>query len=715
MLFYSFTKLVAHFSQPLRLCCLLFTVSAFAANETAWRYKIWDTDVVVPEGAYRGDGKPVTLEGSHLIAIGPGAVIENTKLHSEATPHVKIEGSLVRDLELSSESGLQFEAKDSALEVCGPPKSGYYEGSSSATKWHYENCVIARDFFGKGIYSSYGSVVATNCTFYNISLPKVTYRGDPAAAAQTDQLKFDHCKFVNCEVTDSFLLATVECVFENCRFPAKHEEIPKLKGAINVTAYFVSRANPPKPYENGPIKIEFKGADGAPESGAKIPVTNTSGRLTYTTIKTGPAQNLGLADGATSLLAKAEAAGPGRPKPGTSTPPAPVGEKGLNLFPTGPGGTTPATVAVNGVVPLKSQRASLSTPLFQLQQGGGFAALDMKVTATATANAMLAAGEIACPAFPGPDGVRAMGFVKQQLLKRHNGWPKAAQIDIACPERPVAADLPAALLTQALVVDSLILGYNLDSGFVAIGGFDIDGNITPALATGTRVLAAIRGGATRIVVPEKSTPHVADVMLAEGPAKFSNVQIFAVGGFEEIPPLATKELEDKVVRATAIFGRAQAVLRDRGDAGLTDQAVKEALRQCLIEAPNHLSARLLLGHGAGQFNNFTIAGSIETIEQRAPNLVRAARCSVPSSVAGIPADRPADELAKIKALREKLDDKAQPWLDALVRYGTAVNNWHANPTKTIMQNSQLVTEMTTSGRLVQTEWAKLIAARDAGK
>jgi len=95
--------------------------------------------------------------------------------------------------------------------------------------------------------------------------------------------------------------------------------------------------------------------------------------------------------------------------------------------------------------------------------------------------------------------------------------------------------------------------------------------------------------------------------------------------------------------------------------------------------------------------------------------VRAARCTVPSVVAGIPADRPADELAKLKALREKLDDRAVPWLDALIRYGTAVNNWHANPAHTVMQNSQLSMELNSTSRLVQTEWPKLVALRDTPK
>jgi hypothetical protein len=63
---------------------------------------------------------------------------------------------------------------------------------------------------------------------------------------------------VNCEVNYSFLLSTIDCVFEECRFPAKQDDISKLKKPINVTAYIASRANPPKPFEKGAVNIEFK-------------------------------------------------------------------------------------------------------------------------------------------------------------------------------------------------------------------------------------------------------------------------------------------------------------------------------------------------------------------------------------------------------------------------------------------------------------------------
>jgi len=283
--------------------------------------------------------------------------------------------------------------------------------------------------------------------------------------------------------------------------------------------------------------------------------------------------------------------------------------------------TTPPIVANNGVIALRTEKATLGLPLFLLRAGSGFTVLDVKLTATATANPQLASGEINCRAFPGPDGVRAAAFVKQQLFKRHNAWLRGTQIDIACAEKIPGGDLPAAAVTEALLVDAMILGYDLEPNFVALGDFDSDGGLIPTLATGTRVLAALRGGAVRITVPEKSTPQVADVMLAEGPAKFASVQIFAVSGFDEIPPLAAAQLDTKVQRAMSIFGRAQVLLNDAGDradAALTDPRVKEALREVLIEAPNHLTARLLLGHGAGQFKTYSLAGSIETIEQRAP-------------------------------------------------------------------------------------------------
>jgi hypothetical protein len=285
-------KSVAHLSG--RFCALLlpFTISALAADEPAWRYKTWGSDIAIPEGAYRGDAKGVHVENDRTVAIGPGAVVEGAKLHGDRSPHWKIDGSLLRDVEITGDLGLQFEAKNSAFEGCALHKSGGWFVDAYSTRWSFENCVFSRDFIGKNFGVGDYSIRAVNCTFYNLTLPKIGYKGDPANFAQSDNLKFDHCRFVTCEVNDSFLLATVDCVFEECRFPARHEDIPKAQKPLPVSAYVVSHANAPKSYDIGPSTVEFK-TGAPPAAGATIPVTNTSGRLAYTSLRPGPAQNLG--------------------------------------------------------------------------------------------------------------------------------------------------------------------------------------------------------------------------------------------------------------------------------------------------------------------------------------------------------------------------------------------------------------------------------------
>ena len=200
--------------------------------------------------------------------------------------------------------------------------------------------------------------------------------------------------------------------------------------------------------------------------------------------------------------------------------------------------TTPARVAVGGVIPLRATKAGIGTCLFVPQPGGGFAAVGVKLTGSAAANPQLSASDIVCSQFPGPETVKSLAFVKALMLTRHNGWPRGQKIDVAFSEKIAAPDVPATTFASALLVDAMILGYEIDPGLVVIGSFNPEGELAPAVGTATRLVAALRSGATRIIIPEKSVPQVADAMLSEGVAAFARAQIFSVGSFDEAPDFA---------------------------------------------------------------------------------------------------------------------------------------------------------------------------------
>ena len=381
-------------------------------------------------------------------------------------------------------------------------------------------------------------------------------------------------------------------------------------------------------------------------------------------------------------------------------------------------GTTPARVAVGGVIPLKSTKSSIGTSLFVPQPGGGFAAVGVKLTGSAGANPQLAASDLVSAQFPGPEMLKALGFAKGLMLTRHNGWPRGQKIDVAFSEKIAVADAPATSFASALLVDSMILGYEVEPGLVVIGGFNPEGEIAPVVGTATRLVAALRSGATRIIVPEKSVAQVADAMLSEGLVAFAKAQIFAVSEFDEAPNFAPARPDPKIERAMTVFGRAQllfAEATDNGKAALADERMKAALREVLIEAPSNLTARLLLGHGSGQFSNFSLGGSIEVAEMRAPMIIRAARSTAPGVVGGLPPDRVPDEIARLKAMHEMIDDRAEAWLNAVIRYGELAQSWLNTPVRTPAQTGQFLSELNAAARIVNAEWPKLIALRDAPK
>jgi len=367
------------------------------------------------------------------------------------------------------------------------------------------------------------------------------------------------------------------------------------------------------------------------------------------------------------------------------------------------------------VTALRGSKASVGTVLFVPQPAGGFAAVIVKLSVTVAALPPNAVSQILFPALPGPAAEKVLALVKEQITARHTGWPLGQKIELEFSEKIAPQDLPATAVAVALALDSMMAGYTIDPGLVVIGGLNEDGDLAPVISAATRLTAALRGKASRVIIPEKNLAQAGDLMLAEGVTTFASKHVFSVSAFEEVPGLAMSQLDEKIVGAMESFeeaGKLFTAAGTRADATLVDPKVKDHLRQVLIAAPSHLSARLLLGRGAGQFNLYSLAGSIDIVENRGPNLVRSVRSRTPGSIGGLQLDVITNELNALKTLGPRLDERALTWFEAILRYGEAAQEMLGNPARTPRQTAQFLQSLNAAARTVQTEWPKIVALRD---
>ncbi len=278
------------------------------ADASAWSLKDWKGAIVLPAGNYRGPEKGLHLEKDCHVIVSPGTLIKDAQFGGGGAKW-KVDGSLFRKVSISGDMGERLEAKDSAFEECSFSKGGGWFVAYWSTRWIFENCVFSKKFFPSKWHVGDYSVCATDCTFYDLTMPKIGYKDDPSGEAQSKELKFEHCRFVKCELPESALAATIDCVFEDCQFTTQDKpNWTKAKKPIVVNVFLAAaRTKPPKSYSNGPLQVNFQTAAPAQRAGSTLAVTHTGAGLHYPAILgTGPVAVLG--DGEQHAVAKTEPA-----------------------------------------------------------------------------------------------------------------------------------------------------------------------------------------------------------------------------------------------------------------------------------------------------------------------------------------------------------------------------------------------------------------------
>jgi hypothetical protein len=243
--------------------------------------------------------------------------------------HWKLEGAILRKVRITGKRDMSLRARDSVFEECSFSKDDNWYNHWWSTRWKFENSIFTKSFVRGELPPLDYAAHAIGCTFYGVDLPRIGMKENPAGYLQKENMGFVKCRFVDCDVPESFLAATVDCVFEACRFQGKRHDWPKETGPSKVNAFYSGTGSAPKSFINGPLTVVFAPAPRDVGAGSTLPHTQTAGRVTITNLRDpGPVTMLGaVAKKATEIPVSADPVSALPPKPG-----APVG-----TIPTVPG------------------------------------------------------------------------------------------------------------------------------------------------------------------------------------------------------------------------------------------------------------------------------------------------------------------------------------------------------------------------------------------
>ncbi len=270
---------------PFFLLSLLFfaaTSRGQVPGAASYQAAIWDKEIVLPAGSYRA-AKPIGVDGDFTVRTQPHTLIEGGAfLTRGGKQHYHIEGTLLRRCRFTTKMNAGGHFIDSVLEDCDFAKDDGWFLFWWSTRWKYDNCVFTKKVVRGDLYPLDYSVHASHCTVYSVKLPPVGFKEDNSWMGKDDMV-FEKCRFVDCDVPQSFLACTKDCVFESCRFEPKTQlHWSKETAPLKVHAYYASGGSEPPSFINGPLSVEFEKEPMKGDFGSTIPHTQSGGRITLT-------------------------------------------------------------------------------------------------------------------------------------------------------------------------------------------------------------------------------------------------------------------------------------------------------------------------------------------------------------------------------------------------------------------------------------------------
>ena len=158
----------------------------------------WPVVVVSPGSIWSGSGSGQLFLSAAKV-IGKQSKFEKLKFINDLGSHAYF---------------LRCELLDCRLERGGIWWAGHY-----SARFYLEDSLVKGTLFPKRITMGDYGIRADRTVFMGIELPEVDYqKQQPARVVENPWFCFVNCRFVKCKIPASFLLATYDCVFEDCIF-----------------------------------------------------------------------------------------------------------------------------------------------------------------------------------------------------------------------------------------------------------------------------------------------------------------------------------------------------------------------------------------------------------------------------------------------------------------------------------------------------------------
>ena len=258
---------------------MMAAIPARAADEP-FSAHLWDQAITLPPCAYRA-GKAIELQGSFGVTTSPWTMLDGISFNgTQSGQQWHLSGTILQRVNINGQLGISMDAKDCVFENCSLSKGGGWFVSWWGSNWEFHNCIFTQKFIGSDLPPGDYSVRAYDCTFYDAKLPTIGLRDDPASYLQKDHLRFVNCHFVRCDVPESFLAATVKCVFEDCHFPSKRINWPAQTSSLAADAMCAGLSDPPDSFLNGPFSARFSEAPMNVQSGSTLQYSQTGDEIT---------------------------------------------------------------------------------------------------------------------------------------------------------------------------------------------------------------------------------------------------------------------------------------------------------------------------------------------------------------------------------------------------------------------------------------------------